>query len=347
MNSFFRSPKISLIVGASLLACGATAQAQTANAPVVRRPALTTLAILVRNVDPALLAYWFDAAHQPTPMLIQNSLSYGGGWDRYFRGIPWEPGNANGPNGLTLPQGVVALSARSESGRLIATGTAEGLAALKKRVTELDVPLRFVETEMQIIVIKPADLDALKISFSATDPEARAPGGDVKIGFLPSPPFPPASARTMAGFSRGNFVQKLNELLATNKAKLITAPRIQVADGLTAGIQSSEMRSLILQQVNPSLTSAPTENGKQSELLQQMAQIATIRSVTGLKAALTIRDGSIAMDAQIILNNQTTQVSATFNEGQTLAVQLPPANANSDKLTVALITPRIVDRVNS
>ncbi len=332
-----------MFASTSLMMCGALvqapiqmpAQAQTLGVAAVES-SLQTVEIPVRNVDPALLAYWFDAPHQPMPAMIRRSLASGGQIGR-SSGFPYEAGNGNGPENLSLPLGVASIAGAEGAKFLTATGTKAGLEMLRKRVAELDVPLRYVEIEAQFMQMKPADLASLKIPFGAPKKADVIGSNAVKAGFMPSPA---TLARAgQVGFI--NYPSSINALIASDKIRVISAPRVRVADGLTGALEARGMNTFLAGKTDANTNSIVFKGPDGKEFGMPRGLIIQQNILTGLKATPMIRDGFVDLDMQITFNNHITPMSTIFQNGQTLAIQLPRDNDKSDWITIAFVTPRI------
>lgn len=138
-------------------------------------PDRQTARIKVRNTPSALLAYWLDPNHQPTPMQIQLSEANAGSQSSELDLIPRQPGNGNGPRDLKLPEGIESIFSVDPQNVLIVEGTAAGIEALRTLVKELDVPLSQVEVEAQFCQMSPQTLKALPLKFAKNSDSSYAP----------------------------------------------------------------------------------------------------------------------------------------------------------------------------
>lgn len=250
-------------------------------------------------------------------------------------------GNANGSRGLKLPDGVVSISSAPDGKSLKAAGTAAGLQALKQQIAGLDVPTRSVQVEAQIMSMRPADLDALKIPFGVALPTNVGTNSGIKAGFVPS--FVPTNAgkSVQIGFARGNLLAKLSDLISTDKVQIFSAPRLDIPEGSTREIESRRTAFLRVEPTTTDSTSLPSDNNSEGFKLRRDLGFSEFIE-TGFKATPLIKNGLIALNFQIILSNRITQMTAIFNDGETLVVQLPDANVAPDKVAIALVTARIM-----
>ena len=315
-----RCPQI--ILGATLIVGVANqAPAQTsAPASTVAPEPMQVIKIPVHNVDANGLAF-------------QQK--------RDFKIFLLGPDKSNGSRGLKLPDGVFSISSAPDGKSLEAGGTAAGLQALKQQIAELDVPLRSVQVEAQIMSIRTADLDTLQIPFGATSPTNIGANAVVKAGFVPS--FEPMNAgkNVQIGFARGNLTTKLSDLISKNKVKVFTAPRLEIPDGSTREIESCRTSFLRVKPTAADPTTLPLDdNSEVSKLQTEMGLSEFIE--TGFKATPIIKDGFIALNFQITFSNRITRMSAIFNDGETLVVQLPDANVAPGEVAIALVTARIM-----
>lgn len=182
-------------------------------------------ALTVKNVPASLMADWLDPemksnhmAANPyvlpnAPYLLPNPLDKPAG--RVEEGK--NQGGKKRDKIFTLPAGVDRIVAIDPQNTLLVYGTDEGTKELQDIIDFLDKPLRKVEIEAQWVVVSREDAKAFGIDYgdAANNPQ------------LPQ-----------LGFVRRNFQATLSQLVAGNKAKIITAPRVLAINNLPASTSS-------------------------------------------------------------------------------------------------------------
>lgn len=333
-----------LVVGATLASGNGRAQAQTALPPQTPAPELQTATIVLRNIKPSLMAYWLDPSHQPRPFLLRISENSGGNWTRDVDELERQPGNGNGPRGLKLPNGIQSIVSVDPQNVLVAKGTAQALEALKELVKEIDVPLKQVDIEAQIVEIAPADLASFPLKFYI----APAPPDAVERH--------PVYAETALALSSspGELVRALNDLIADQGALVVTAPRLTVVNGLVGAIISTEIWPFSIDEKLPTTAAKDDKedlanvNGLSVSAGKPMggdwkAGTVRLRSEIGFSVLPVLRGELIALAFQVSLNGSVAQASATLRDGQMLAMRLPGVD-DEERTRLVLITPRIVVR---
>ncbi len=206
---------------------------------------------------------------------------------------------------------------------LVAGGSDEDIRRLQELIDVLDQPLRQVEIEAQFVELQSQDARTFGIDFSTS----RGNFDAATTGFA-SAPVPGAF---QVGFVRNNFTARLNALIADNKAKVITAPRVTAINNLTATLTSTERRTLILTSVaqnigggqqqaqrllfidtRTGLTVTPTINGDDTITVLMQPQVSTQDGTSGLGTVTTrqletianVRDGdTIALGGLKVVRN--------------------------------------------
>ena len=210
-------------------------------------------------------------------------------------------GNGGAGGSFDLPGDIQQIvSVDPQNVLLVAGGTDEDIRRLQELIDVLDQPLRQVEIEAQFVELRSQDASAFGIDF------ATARGNfDAATTGLASAPVP---GSFQVGFVRGNFTARLNALLADNRAKIINAPRVTAINNLTATLQSSESRALILTQVSQNiggqqaqgqnllfvttttgLTVTPTINGDDTITVLMQPQVSTQDPGNGALGTVTQR----------------------------------------------------------
>lgn len=334
----FRVSVCGAVLG-SLMLCGASARAQTAEAPVVA-PELQTADIPLRNVNASLMAYWLDPAHQAMPQTLRSSLSNGGSWTSFVDKLTRQPGNALGPRDLKLPDGVMELINIDRQNVLHARGTAAGLEALKKLVAQIDVPLQQTEIEAQFWDVALADVATLPLRFR---------------GIFQPQDFKNGVVRTQTAVDTPTSIEPttraLDALRQQNRAHLVTAPRVTVTSGLTAALTSTTTAPFVLDKAAGQRFKAQ-QDAEEAERRKLRAQrglaeyetltldgvqatasdnwdpgIVFVQEELSLKVASVTRGDLVAMSFQLTNDGTIAQASTIVRDGQTLAMRLPVSKA--------------------
>ena len=225
-------------------------------------------------------------------------------------------GNNNSGGSFELPGDIEQIvSVDPQNVILVAGGSDEDFRRLGELIAVLDQPLRQVEIEAQFVELRSQDARTFGIDFSTS----RGNFDASTTGFA-SAPVPGSFA---LGFVRNNFSARLNTLIANNRAKIITAPRVTAINNLTASLISNETRPLILTQVSQNI------GGQQA----QGQNLLFIQSQTSLNVTPTINGDdtiTVLMQPQVTtfdgsggLANRTTralQTVANVRDGDTIAL---------------------------
>ncbi len=208
---------------------------------------------------------------------------------------------------------------------LVAGGSDEDIRRLQELIDVLDQPLRQVEIEAQFVELQSQDARSFGIDFSTSRGSIDA----ATTGLASAP----VQGAFQIGIVRNNFTARLNALLADNKAKVITAPRVTAINNLTATLTSTERRTLILTSVaqnigggqqqaqrllfidtRTGLTVTPTINGDDTITVLMQPQVSTQDGTSGLGTVTTrqletianVRDGdTIALGGLKVVRNTT------------------------------------------
>ncbi len=328
-----------IVLGAALtVGTASQAHAQTdAPAATVAPKPMQTIEIPLRNADADVLAYRFNAEQVMTAFRLSHD---NGGYSQVgeLQRFPWER-----ERNLKIPDGIASISSAPSGKSLFASGTTPGLQALIQQIAELDVTPRFVEVQMRLMGIRPADLDALKIPFGTVLPGEVGAYSGIKAGFVPSSAPTSAGKNVQVGLKESELEAKLTDLISKDKALSVTASRLNIRDGSTRETESH--RSMILR-VTPTtddpISSPPHHEDEGFGSYKSLGYSDVIEN--GFKARPIIKDGFVALSFQVILSNRITQMSTVFKDGETLVVQIPGANVGPDNVAVALVTTRIVPR---
>ena len=320
-------------LGAALALCGAShAQALKTDDVTAAQTRLPT-AIKLNNVPSDIMAYWLDPARQRVPIQLAVSTRNGDLRGGIVDDLPRQPGNALGPLGLKLPQGIDEIIPIEPQRVLLVRGTQVGIEELRQLVQRVDVPLRQTEVEVLFLELTPAAMKELNLPFRWT----KVNGKDDKL----QPAIADAEMLTnerlnalLANGSANNFSKNFSE--TTVAGRILTAPRVRALDGLTALLNSTETRTLKWP-IGDDKTPAPQQDAWK-------AGIAKIQTETGIRVKCASKDDLIAMDLQIMLNDETARMSAIVRDGQKLALLLPRREPSNGVVHIAIVTPRIIRR---
>ncbi len=271
--------------GVTLLAlCGGFARSASAqNAPAQNAPAQNTPQIVqfgvsipaiaspirVRNVQPSLMAWWLAPESHAEPPQLQKSRR-----NRELNPLLSEKADLK-PKLPALPAGIERIVAIDPQNALLAFGTEAGIEELKTIVAGLDKPLRRVEIQGQFVQITAQNARALGVRFPA-----------------------PVEGKSAISRVGKDFEAVLARLVATQKAKVITAPRVTAINGLTADL--SYERS---EPVQVDITTRPQMGEKPITLSGAAGQIL----VTGTRLSFAARP-SVTPDDSIDLQLAPAQI---------------------------------------
>lgn len=316
---------------------------------------IETAQIHVRNVASNTMAYWLDPNHQPMPIQIQMSERNAGNLYRMGIGVAAQPGNGKGPDYLKLPKGIQGLVSVDPQNVLRVRGTKAGIEALQKLVKDMDVPLNEVEIEAQIWEISPATLKSLPLVFRDTVKPADArkntrPVGGKEENITLNTDFLSRIALAAPTSDIAPTTQILEASLQDKSARLITAPRVTVIDGLVATVQSNESRALVFDEWKSAAPQAKSKIKEETPPTNNVSKetfpegFAFINGQTGITVGPVLHGDAMSLAFSITLDGGVTQAATTLHDGQTLAVRLPNANPTNGWTRVALIKPTIIRR---
>lgn len=157
---------------------------------------------------------------QPSGGFNQGFGGLGGGG---LGGLGGGLGGAGG-GALPLPEGIESIIALDPQNALLIYGTDEAVRRLQDEIISvLDTPIDQVEIETQFVTVNTSYQDQFGIDWNLSNGPFRLrvdginPGGNIQIGYV-----------------RGNFVATLGVLLSRNKAKIVSAPRVQTTNNTPA-----------------------------------------------------------------------------------------------------------------
>jgi type II secretory pathway component GspD/PulD (secretin) len=168
--------------------------------------------ILVRNVSPSLMAAWLD----PVRGVVRE--------EHKTIKPDWAHGrdDAEVAAMLSLPTGVWAVTALDRQNVVWALGSEAGHQKLAEKVALLDTPLRQLEVETQWVQISEDRVKALGINFEKTD-------DPTALGLVEAP-----------------VRSQIQDLIAQNKARILSAPRVTVVRGSTASLFATTSRPAVI-----------------------------------------------------------------------------------------------------
>lgn len=280
----------------------------------VPSPQLQSRTFRLRNIRPSLVAFWLDAAHQPMPIEIQSGRTLGPfdiqlvEPDALSKPVRL-PGNGNGPLDLRLPSGITRLVSIDPQNVLQATGTPEALNALETLLPALDVPLVQLEIVARFVEIERADFHKAGLKFEPLQAE-RA----YTLGALSSVPV--------------DFETRLEQLIRSKRARVLTAPRVTLIDGLGGELKQT-------------LSTPVAWNDAVSATAPAPQRFAYIQSSIGLRASATrLKDDRIALNIEPRLNSRILSLSTTVRDDQSFALQMSPST-EARQLIVIVTTHRV------
>ena len=342
-----------LFLGAAF-ALGSSSHAQAApleQTATPEKPALVSAQIRVRNVPSNLMAYWLDPNHQMMPIEIQSSIANSGkvpqlqddDWKivdppaapvaPVDKPLKLRPNNGYGPLNLKLPTGIETVVSIEPQSIIFARGTAAGIEQLRALVAQLDVPLSKVEVEVQFFQLARADLGALSPAFTTN----KIGGNPVVVASANENPVKSPDASRI-GFVSNGWRKNVNELIAQDKLKIITAPRVTAISGLTAKLQSQEMRYFAY----AALPENHSDEARENRILPVGSVLTTTE--TGITCTPMVYKDLIQLDLEAFLPSRVLHLTTPVKDGESLAVEFPTEDANSETATVLFVTARIIRR---
>ena len=282
-------------------------QFATGSSTATAASSFDTLSSSIAN-SPAINPYLRTSASGLIRPEVRANSQFGGGRNQQQGGQQGGRGNQRGGAGggnaggsFDLPGDIEQIvSVDPQNVLLVAGGTDEDIRRLQELIDVLDQPLRQVEIEAQFVELRSQDARTFGIDFST----ARGNFDAATTGFASDP----VPGSFQIGFVRNNFTARLNALIANNRAKIINAPRVTAINNLTATLQSTERRSLILTTVSQNiggqqaqgqnllfistttgLTVTPTINGDDTITVLMQPQVSTQDPGNGALGTITQR----------------------------------------------------------
>ena len=295
----------------------------------------------------------------------------GGGGGNQFGGAQNGQNGQNGGGGtFDLPGDIQQiLSVDPQNVLLVAGGSDEDVRNLQNLIDVLDQPLRQVEIEAQFVELSTQDSRALGVNFTTSRGNFDA-SSNLPLTIQGTP----VAGSISVGFVRGNFQTRLDALIANNRAKVITAPRVTAINNLTATLQSQETRPLILTTVQQNigggqqagqnligitntigLTVTPTINGDDTVTVLMEPRVTTQSGNTGLgvqtsrflRTIANVRDGdTIALGGLKRVSNERNNTKIPLLGDLPLIGGLFRSSTLSETETelIVFLTARIVRR---
>ncbi len=313
-------------------------RAQEVPAPVAA-PDVQTRTFTLRNVRPSLVAFWLDPAHHLAPVEIQVARAVSDGADLNVEDFPMVmfkelgkpgtsmdkpnfprlPGNGNGPRDLRLPGGISSLMANDAGNMLLVRGTESGLSALEALLPTLDVPLVQYEIQASFYELDRALLPQTALKFGHFGEENA--DGFGAIAALPV-----------------DFQSRIQKLVESKRALLVTEPRITVIEGL-GGYLKQGLNTPFLWNETPSVA-RPVDAPANGQTPQRLAYI---RTVIGINASITrVQTDLLAVAIEPRFNTRTLSVLTTIREDEPFAIQFSPST--DKRQIIVVVTPRRVRR---
>ena len=228
--------------------------------------------VKIKNLPSAMIVYMLDPKNNPRPAGVAADKS-----DK-----PDEKGTFDLPGSITQ-----IVSVDPQNVLLIKGGSDEDIRRLLELIDVLDQPMRQVELEAQCVQVSLDDARLFGIEFPRNESVVlrRNPGEKLPVGFN-------------IGSIRNNFTARLNALVANNRAKIITAPRVTALNNLSAtmemkvdiGTLSDGKRTFTFEPVGAKLTITPTINGDDTVTLLISAD-SKDNADSKLSAIANVRDG--------------------------------------------------------
>ena len=333
-------------MGAALALASAVTYAQ----PVApeQANAVELARIPLRNAPSAVVAYWLNPAHQRVPILIEIGMSRGNFMGGIVDDLPRQPGNALGPPDLKLPDGIDEIISVDPQNVLLVKGTKEGRAALVELIKRIDVELKQTEVEVLLIELAPDELQELALPFRWTghDHDDKSWPAVAEVSQATEEQLDKLRALATAYADAGEDGAAIPTTADGNPVffNVLNAPRVTALDGITAVLISTENRGVDLSAKPKVPIETDEDQTPRSPMNVWQAGVTRVQSSTGIRVKCASKDDLIAMDLQVILNGETSQMSAIVRDGQKLAMLLPTRNPENGAVRVAIVAPRLIKR---
>ncbi len=289
--------------------------ANVANAALAAND-LVTVNLPISNLPVEFMAYWLDPTRQRVPSQVQESYANKFPPMGELELLPRQPGNGNGPLDLKLIEGIESIAAITPRNTLRVRGTAAGTEELKRVVAKLDVALTQIEIEATFCHVSPKTLKALPLKFVTEKSLYLAPA-------LATAP--------------GNISALMNELIAAEKMRILTAPRVTTIDGLTARLVSRELAAIIL----PPQPGSPEKPMDSDPLWSPRLSLTHVE--TGLTCTPVVRDDIVKLAVNFMVNGRSINIQTNVRDGQSIAVLVPTEKPAADR-TLIFLNARIIRR---
>lgn len=240
-------------------------------------------AIAVKNARPSLIAWQLDPGHNKLPVFLNVPYKVPPKYAADFK----QENRVKGP--FDLPDNLRLAASDEQNLLFVAGGNAEDIAQLQELVAILDQPTRFVELEAQLVELPIEAAKEFGIAFNAATPDAptQLVPGAFQIGVV-----------------RNDFQKRLDDLLADNKARVIsTKPQIITNNtGLAVSLRfgpidntgagQNKMPVAPAQGSDTIITLTPTINGDDTiTVLMNLATLPENINSAGLTTIANLRDG--------------------------------------------------------
>jgi hypothetical protein len=213
-----------IVFGGLCLALAATAplKAQTALPNVAPDVTLTRREIRLREVPPAVMAWWLDPKRNAQPQtLFSRSADSLGLSETDFPSFHSD---------AKLPVGIEAVLPKESQNTLVVIGTPQAVNELEEIVNRLDVPLRQAEVEATWIEVSNDELAKLNLQWTPAVKTTKQPG----------------DTTAQVALWKGSAVPILQRWLDAGKAKVIYVPRVVAIEKQLAGISTTAITSVDL-----------------------------------------------------------------------------------------------------
>lgn len=261
-----------------------------------------TFKFALKNVKPSLMAYWLDPANHEAPGEI-----------RQFEPLVAVPaGRPNQKGAFSLPKDVDRVVAVDPQNALLVFGTPEAANELAQTINFLDRPLRQVELEGTFIRINSKDLDAIVQNLT--------PLGGSRMWRVPS-----------------NSKTALDGLIKSDKAKVLSSPRILAINNLTADVKETVNEPVQLGDANGTPSALPEGTSLLLETNRSLNVTPTINNDDTVTLSARVGEGirlknSTNSDAPLVLQKEDGPLMVVnVHDGETIVIEVHPKKDDADE----------------
>jgi general secretion pathway protein D len=263
-----------------------TANAATANTPIIVLPIQAINAIIVFAGDPAIIAHIVDWAKE-----LDKPASKGGGFFTYLArysdaqelaktvrellgAAPGTPGTPGTPGQAQAARSRVVVNPSTNS--LIFQGGMEDYTSILNLLQQLDQPAKAALIEVTVAEVNLSDSEQLGIEWALNDSSSR--GAIWSVGTLGGLGIGTGGLSVRRFSLAGSPRMIINALASKNRARILSSPRILARNGETATIQvGQEVPIITSQQTTP--TTGGTGGILQSVQYRQTGVILKVKPV--------------------------------------------------------------------